>query len=432
MASSIGIVLFFSLAIPATAQINPNVPKPAPKPRPAAAPAASGPKQFTGNSSILVVVDADGVLSVDYEKIGNFRAGETWKSPIMAGSHVVELRMGADRWEHTVECMSGQQLIEKTELAKVRAARQSSALGDTVAEPNTLTGTELQAAEEAVERRRRDPFDAYMVRIEGGGYMMGCTSEQGSECGEDGKPAHWVEVSTFWVSKYEVTVGEFRQFVAASGHVTTAERDGDSFVWTGEKYEVRTGVDWRCDAEGRRWGTEGDRHPVVHVSWDDAVAFARWAGQMSGQAYRLPTEAEWEYAARGGQQSQGGRYGWGLGSPSGNVADLSAKRRLTGLPILEGYDDGFVYSAPVGSFRANELGLYDMSGNVSEWCQDWYGKSYYSSSPQRDPQGPSSGQNRVVRGGSWGEIPCWVALRIFWFAPYSRFCNTGFRLARTE
>jgi hypothetical protein len=178
----------------AAAQVNPNVPKPQPKPKPAAAPVASAPMQFTGNSSILVVVDADGVLSVDYEKIGKFREGETWKSPIMAGSHAVELRMGEDRWEQTVECKSGQQLIVKTALAGVRQARiqrqpeeearqraEVEAEKQRRAEEDRRAEVEQMIFKEDFDRNANNwlakETDGFSMKIEGGKYSI--TSKKG-------------------------------------------------------------------------------------------------------------------------------------------------------------------------------------------------------------------------------------------------------------
>lgn len=151
----------------------------------------------------------------------------------------------------------------------------------------------------------------------------------------------------------------------------------------------------------------------------------------------MPTEAEWEYAARCGEK--GYKYSWGDGGPQGkrggNIADESLQRAYkSGLEIWRGYDDGYVYTAPVGSFEPNEFGLYDMTGNVLEWCWDWYGKDYYKNSPKRNPQGPSRGDydSRVVRGGAWSSLPKYVraADRSIVTPDYSN-SYSGFRLSRT-
>ena len=166
------------------------------------------------------------------------------------------------------------------------------------------------------------------------------------------------------------------------------------------------------------------KHPVVSVSWEDACAYCRWAGK------RLPTEAEFEYAMRAGTNTT---YWWGDGDPGSrrvaNIGDESLKRQYSDWPhsIMTGYDDGYVRTAPVGSFDTNPFGLHDMTGNVWEWTADWYDKNY----PARNPTGPSSGEDRVLRGGSWGNGPVNVrsALRGR-HLPSRRDDDIGFRCAQ--
>ena len=195
-----------------------------------------------------------------------------------------------------------------------------------------------------------------MALIPAGNFMMGASDAQLDE-----KPVHIVFLGAFYMDVHEVTVGQFREFVNQSG------------------YKYRGNWDWVA------WNSPGDEYPMVYVRWNDAAAYAKWAGK------RLPTEAEWEYAARGGLR--GKQYPWG-----DEISHDNANYKGTG------GKDKWDKCAPVGSFEANGYGLYDMGGNVWEWTADWYGEDYYSKSPAKNPLGPSTGSLRVFRGGSWGGL----------------------------
>jgi formylglycine-generating enzyme len=266
-----------------------------------------------------------------------------------------------------------------------------------------------------------------MLLIRGGTFQMG--SDDG---GSDEKPVHSVTVSDFYLGKYEVTVAEFRAFVEATGHKTDAEKEDGSYTWDGATWEKKSGINWRLDTEGK---TAIDNHPVIHVSWNDATAYCQWMSKKTGQTFRLPTEAEWEYAA--GNGSRHTKYSWGNGDPSGkkggNVRDETSQQLFSWGSIFEGYTDGYARTAPVGLYDPNDFGLYDMTGNVWEWCSDWYSSDYYNNSPSNNPMGPSSGSYRVIRGGSWYNYPqgCRVAFRNY-VAPGARSYIFGFRLARTK
>jgi sulfatase modifying factor 1 len=192
---------------------------------------------------------------------------------------------------------------------------------------------------------------APMVLILAGEFLMG--SDDGLD---DGKPAHTVYLDDFYMDKYEVTNAQYRKFMDATKH------EAPEF-WNDSDYNT-------------------PNHPVVGVSWNDAVAYAEWAGK------RLPTESEWEKSARGGLV--GKKYPWGdtLTHDDANYYGTGGK-------------DKWKYTSPVGSFDPNGYGLYDMAGNVWEWCADWYSNNYYANSPKSNPKGPSSGLSRVLRGGSW-------------------------------
>lgn len=266
---------------------------------------------------------------------------------------------------------------------------------------------------------------ARMVLIPAGEFRMGSYDGDAEE-----KPAHQVSLDVFYMDKYEVTNKLFDAFVRAMGYRTTAEREGKAWAYLrDEKWTEESGADWR-KPEGATsvFASNREGHPVVSVSWEDADAYCRWTDK------RLPTEAEFEYALRAGTQT---KYWWGDGSPGSrrvaNIADETNKREFPGRPwpIMEGYTDGYARTAPVGSFEANAFGLYDMTGNAAEWTADWYGEKYYEVSPVRNPKGPSSGQYRVLRGGSWFNGPRTVrsALRTR-NTPAYRHAPLGFRCAQ--
>ncbi len=229
------------------------------------------------------------------------------------------------------------------------------------------------------------------VSIKGGCFDMGDTFGGGEK---DEKPVHRVCVDDFYLGKYEVTVGQFRKFIDATGYKTKAEKGNGCFVDKGDKWEKDPNANWRNPGF-----SINDSHPAVCISWNDAVAYAKWMEGKGGKSYRLPTEAEWEYAARDGGKNV--KYAGGSGQRSGNIADESGKRKFPEWKASSGYDDKYVYTAPVGSFQPSALGLYDMDGNAWEWCSDWYGEKYYTNSPKDNPKGPEKGQYRVLRGGSW-------------------------------
>lgn len=238
-----------------------------------------------------------------------------------------------------------------------------------------------------------------MVLIPAGSFLMGSDDGETNE-----RPVHRVHLDTFYLDKYQVTVAKFKAFAEATGYKTDAEKEGWSYAWTGKRWEKKERIFWRRNAKGEIIEPEEMDHPVIHVSWNDANTYAQWAGK------RLPTEAEWEYAARCGKK--GYKYSWGDGVPAGktggNIADESLKRVFKDWEIWDGFDDGFVFTAPVGAFEPNEFGLYDMTGNVWEWCQDWYDGNYYKDSPARNPVGPTKGSLRVLRGSSWYSNPSLV------------------------
>lgn len=231
---------------------------------------------------------------------------------------------------------------------------------------------------------------------------MGTDDPRGYAADGEG-PVHEVTVGAFELSKHTVTNDEFAEFVADTGYVSTAERFGDSFVFGGllpddfPPTRAVAAAPWWRQVEGADWrhpegpqstvDARGD-HPVIHVSWDDAVAYCEWNGT------RLPTEAEWERAARGGRESQ--HFPWGDELEPDGVHRMNVFQGE--FPARNTAADGWEGTAPVGSYPPNDFGLFDMTGNVWEWCADWFDPNYYSYSPPRSPAGPPKGTAKVKIG----------------------------------
>ncbi|TVS08568.1 MAG: formylglycine-generating enzyme family protein [Planctomycetaceae bacterium] len=252
---------------------------------------------------------------------------------------------------------------------------------------------------------------------------------------EDEHPRHRVRITRpFYLGVHEVTLGQFRQFVEETGYRTDAEK-GTGGVKGAFGIDPKTGKPGIfAEYSWRNAGFEQtDEHPVVNVSWNDAVEFCRWLSRKEGKTYRLPTEAEWEYACRAGTTTRHyhGDDPEDLAAVD-NVGDATFRAKFPHWDWTIEAEDGYVFTSPVGKFEANAFGLYDMHGNVWEWCADWYDAKYYANSPVDDPPGPASGSYRVGRGGSWGHgaASCRSADRN-WEGPVNRNGNLGFRLART-
>ncbi len=236
-----------------------------------------------------------------------------------------------------------------------------------------------------------------MVLIPAGSFMMGDADHRG-------ETIHEVEVDAFYMDTHEVTIEEYEKFVDATQYVTDAEKNDGAFMWGGEGWVKTEGINWRFDVMGVKHEIDKKNHPVTHVSWNDANAYAQWAGK------RLPTEAEWEYAARGGEKSY--KYAWGnddldpLGQEvPANVSDENYHKVNTRWGYHEGYDDGYTFSAPVGSFAPNSFGLYDMCGNAWEWCADYFDRDWYSRTPKNNPRNDDPAPNKVIRGSSFDGRP---------------------------
>jgi formylglycine-generating enzyme required for sulfatase activity len=227
-----------------------------------------------------------------------------------------------------------------------------------------------------------------------------------AELFDDEHPRHRVRITNaFYLGIYHVTRGQFGRFVEDIGYVTDAEKGEKRWGagWNAENCEFDVGSDYSWRETGFE---QTDEHPVVNVSWNDAVAFCDWLSLKEREQYRLPTEAEWEYACRAGTTT---RY-WSGDDPEtlaavANVPSAAARAKFPQCKWAIQGDCGYVFTAPVGSFRPNAFGLFDMHGNACQLCSDRYAEDYYATTPPDDPTGPIAGSSRVARGGSWASCP---------------------------
>jgi formylglycine-generating enzyme required for sulfatase activity len=267
-----------------------------------------------------------------------------------------------------------------------------------------------------------------LTLVPAGEFLMGSPPGDGDD---HEHPPHRVRITRpFSMGIHEVTRGQFRRFVDETGYQTEAERDGrggDGWNEEAKKFEQGPRYTWQHPGF-----EQTDEHPVVNVSWNDAAAFAAWLSRKEGKIYRLPTEAEWEYGCRAGTTS---RYSIGddpLGLAAvANIADGTAQEKHPDWTWAIAARDGYISTAPVGRLQPNRFGLYDMHGNVREWCSDGYSANYYEQSPVDDPPGAVGVSLRVSRGGGWYDVPHFArsALRIG-YGPEYRHHALGFRLAR--
>jgi formylglycine-generating enzyme required for sulfatase activity len=339
-----------------------------------------------GKKTLKILANADCIVKVDSEVRTQCKAGVVGRIYLPEGQFLLEIISTADNKVKDSRIFSvtdtREQLLE-IELTGVPVVASEASTA-----PNPTAGSRII-----------DPLAGTFILVKGGAFTMGCTSEQ-SDCVFDEKPTHPVTLSNFYIGETEVTQAQWRTVMGSD------------------------------PSELNNKGC--DQCPVEKVSWDDIQDFlSRLNSRSGGARYRMPTEAEWEYAARGGSQSRGFPY-----AGSNNLDEVawyynnSGDRNLSGNWDYEHLKANNCKTHPVKGKKANELGLYDMSGNVFEWCQDWYGD--YTSGSQFNPTGPASGSFRVLRGGSWldGPTGCRVARRNY-FTPGSRLSSIGFRLART-
>lgn len=311
---------------------------------------------FAQTGTLKIVTNVGGTFKIDGEDKGNIEANSVKKFDLKADVYILQFFPTGDKnnpLSKEVSIKKG-----KSETVNFKGAVKSQNNNNS--------------------KSKKDALDIEMVFVQGGTFTMGCTEEQGADCIDNEIPVHQVTLSDFKIGKYEVTVAQWKAVM-------------------GKNPSCFSGCD-QC--------------PVGSVNWYDLQAFINRLNAKTGKTYRLPTEAEWEYAARGGNKSQGYSY---------SGADI-----LDNAAWHDGNCDPKTYK--VGTKAANELGIHDMSGNVWEWCSDWYGD--YSAAAQNNPQGASNGRYRVLRGGSsydsW--LNCRVTSRVSSFPDFMA-CGFGFRLA---
>lgn len=267
-----------------------------------------------------------------------------------------------------------------------------------------------------------------MVAIAPGTLSLRAPGSGAARMHPDAPPRSLVIPRAMGVGRYEVTRDQFARFVHESGHAT----GGGCFAWNGSRYLQDASKDWRHPGF-----TQTGSDPVVCVNWYDAKAYADWLTAKTGRHYRLPTEAEWEYAARAGAQ---GARPWGEDTSaacrSANVADASAKRDVPGVAgswTFHDCDDHYAYTAPVGSFPPNAFGLYDMLGNAWEWTEDCRNVEQGSAPSVGRPRSSATCNERVLRGGGWVDSPDFVSYDFrFFIGPGDRDFYSGFRVVRTN
>ena len=258
----------------------------------------------------------------------------------------------------------------------------------------------------AVERLLiREGSTTDMVQMDGGLFWMGTENPEGFPADGEG-PIRKVHVDGFHLDKYAVTNDQFAEFAAKTGYRTDSERFGWSFVFNGHVQKAEQvddtvlGVEWWCKVHGADWqhpeGPDSSiaargHYPVTHVSWLDAREFARWAGK------RLPTEAEWEYASRGGLEQKIFPWGDELTPNGKHLCNVFQGE----FPLKDSAEDGYDAPAPVNTFPPNGYGLYNITGNAWEWCNDWFDPSWHLNATKKNPVGPPHGTRRVMKGGSY-------------------------------
>ncbi len=321
----------------------------------------------------------------------------------------------------------------------LKSVKPDDAGAGCVKQPEAFVRNTLNALIDLTEDKSIQSFtNSYgmkMIRIPSGSFVMGSSEAdiawamtvlaQGRPVNlENEYPFHKVRISRpFYMSETEVTTKQFRAFVEDTGYVTDAEEEkgGQIFNPTENRFEKKDGSSWRNPG----WDISPNQ-PVTMVSYNDAQAFVEWLSAKEKLPYKLPTEAQWEYAARG--RIPMAPFPWGDSLPDGDKANYADSNTDFEWRDRDA-DDGYKFVAPVGKYQPNGFGLYDISGNVLEWVRDYYGEDYYKFSPEIDPEGPGHGEFRVMKGGEWtfGPVNMRCAFR-GWSRPDLAVYNGGFRV----
>jgi formylglycine-generating enzyme required for sulfatase activity len=355
--------------------------------------------------SLALSARLDGVeVWLGDQRLGEIRSGRALViNNVPEGTHRLRAtKAGHKEWTREMQVAANQRAEVMIDIEPLRPEPPKAARSEDGAEMGLVPAGEITLGSDQAD------LDRYVGDCKKAGFAEQTCKEWGGH----ELPRHRVTLDAFSIDRYEVTNALFEQFVRATGHRTTAERDGDGWVYQRKdgkwQWQKVKGAWWRAPS-GPGTSAPSD-HPVVQVSWHDADAYCRWA------AKRLPTEAEWERAARG---TDGRRYPWG--------DDWDAAKANGNLTIKT--------TRSVGSYQAgvSPYGIHDMAGNVLEWVADWFDASYYSRSPEKNPRGPLSGERRVLRGGSWDLDPVFLRSTSrfqLYGSPVNRGNSTGFRCAR--
>ncbi|MEI6765327.1 MAG: SUMF1/EgtB/PvdO family nonheme iron enzyme [Bacteroidota bacterium] len=339
------------------------------------------------NTEDLYEID---LLKIRNNRIANEKAAENEKAAVKAKAKydsiaranaeiAARVKALAQAKSDSIERIKREDIAKALAIAEFKADSTAKAKADSIAKA-------IESAWNAMPQEIIDQYDLTFVKVNGGYFLMGSPYSEVER--NSYETQHRIELSNYYLGKYEVTVAQFKEFVDATGIKTDAEKDGWSWVMKGKKWKKQKKVTWQYDNKGRRYKgdlTENDQ-AVVHVSWHDASAYCNWLSERTGNDYRLPNEAQWEYAAKGGLKSKNYIF--------------SGSNNIDAVAWYLGNGENRIHA--VGLKQPNELGIYDMSGNVSEWCSDWYENAYYEKGPTQNPEGPTDGTERIYRGGFWG------------------------------